>query len=164
MTEHQRLFLIQAQSNFAVFSLLRKADAIPRSQALHYLQMATELLGKAYAWRNGKPKQTHRSFVSFLKRLSTDRTAQKQLGYEGQNESWTHLLRKSRPLAESIEDLAPALAGEGPNPEYPWPPDSPTTAPIEYAFPIWAESTETAHGRQFLALITNLFASAQAYL
>jgi hypothetical protein len=164
MTEHQRLFLIQARTNFYVFKVFRKQEAIPRCHALYYLQMATELLGKAHAWKRGPTKLTHRAFVKFLRGLSSNPKAQKQLGYEGQNENWAHLLRKSIPLAEGIEDLAPALAGNGPNAEYPWPPEDPTTAPVEFEFPIWTELTETAHGRQFLTLTGNLFDAAEAYL
>ncbi|MDB5310436.1 MAG: hypothetical protein JWO38_4638 [Gemmataceae bacterium] len=144
--------------------MFRSQENILRCHALHYLQMATELLGKAYAWRSGPTKLTHRASVKFLKSLSSNPKAQKRLGYEGQNESWTHLLRKSKPLAEQIEDLAPALAGDNPNPEYPWPPDAPTETPVAFDFSIWAELTETAHGRQFLKLVSALFLDAEAYL
>jgi hypothetical protein len=126
--------------------------------------MATELLGKAHAWKHGRPRNTHRAFVGFLRSLATNRKAQKQLGYEGSNESWEHLIRKSVPLAERIQGLAPALAGDGPNPEYPWPPDAPEVAPAEYEFVIWSELQETAAGRQFLKFITDLFEVAEAYL
>jgi hypothetical protein len=70
VTEHQRLFLLQARSDFDVFEFLRehcrKGD-FPACHALHYLQMATELLGKAHAWKRGPPRQTHRAFVRFLR-------------------------------------------------------------------------------------------------
>lgn len=164
MTEHQRLFLVQARANFGLFTELRKQETLPRCHALHYLQMATELLGKAYAWRNGPTKLTHRALVTFLKSLSSNKKAQKQLGYGGQNANWTNLLRKSMPLADQIERLAPNLAGDGPNPEYPWPPDDPTDAPVEFEFPVWKELTETAHGPLFLKLIAELFQVAEAYL
>src|SRR5438128_2189537 len=127
MTEFQRLFLLQARTDFAVFELLRKQPDLPACHALHYLQMATELLGKAHAWKHGQPNKTHRAFARFLRSLSTNRQAQKQLGYEGQNENWRHTIRKSVPLAESIEDLAPSLSRDGPNPEYPWPDVAPQT-------------------------------------
>ena len=121
MNPHQRLFLIQAKTDILVFERFRKDSSLPDCHALHYLQMATELLGKAHAWKNGPRANTHRAFVGFLRSLATNRGAQKKLGYAGQNENWQHLIRKSVPLAENIEDLAPALAQDGPNPEYPWP-------------------------------------------
>jgi hypothetical protein len=164
MTEYQRLFLVQARADFTVFELLRRQPDLPACHTLHYLQMATELLGKAHAWKHGPRANTHRAFVSFLRSLSTNRRAQKQLGFEGRNENWEHLIRKSVPLAERIEDLAPALALDAPNPEYPWPRDDPQVAPAEYTFGIWQELQETAAGRQFLRLTSHLFAAADAYL
>ena len=165
MTEYQRLFLVQARTDFAVFEWLRARPALPRCHALHYLQMATELLGKARAWKHGCPANTHRALVGFLRGLSTNRKAQKQLGFEGRNENWEHLLiRKCVPLAERIEDLAPALALDGPNPEYPWPREAPQVAPAEHAFGIWQELQETATGRQFLTMLGRLFAVAEAFL
>ena len=60
--------------------------------------------------------------------------------------------------------MTPALANDGPNPEYPWPTNAPTTAPVEYSFPIWEELTETAYGRTLLSLIQYLFAVAEEYM
>jgi hypothetical protein len=164
MTEEQRLFLVQARTDFDVFSVFRDQKTTPQCHALHYLQMATELLGKAYAWGKGPTKLTHRAFVKFLKKLESNTQAQKQLGYEGKNAKWKQLIRKSKPLAEQIEDLAPALAGNGPNPEYPWPPDAPINTPVEFEFAVWIELTDTAYGRQFLTLMSRLFAVAEAYI
>jgi hypothetical protein len=163
MTEHQRLFLVQARTDFMVFELFRKDSKLPPCHALHYLQMATEMLGKARAWKHGPPRSTHRAFVGFLRSLSTNRQAQNQLGFGKQNESWTHLIRKSVPLAERIENLAPALCDNGPNPEYPWPSAAPQAAPVEHPFETWQE-LQTAAGRQFLSLVRHLFATAEAFL
>jgi hypothetical protein len=164
MTEHQRLFLVQARTNFVVFELLRKQGDLPACHALHYLQMATEMLGKAHAWKHGAVKNTHRAFVKFLRSLSANRQAQKKLGYERRNENWEHTIRKSVPLAERVEDLAPALTPDGPNPEYPWPRNAPETAPAEHTFDIWLKLQETSEGRQFLNLTRRLFAAADAFL
>ncbi len=164
MNEHQRLFLVQARTDFAVFELLRKRTELPPCHALHYLQMATELLGKAHAWKHGPMKKTHHAFVGFLRSLATNRQAQQQLGYQGKNESWEHTIRKSVSLAQAIEAMAPALAGDGPNPEYPWPPGNPSTTPAEHTFGIWQDLVETAAGRQFLSLLKNLFQVAEAFL
>lgn len=163
MTEYQRLFLVQAQSDFTVFEMLRKSG-LPECHALHYLQMATELLGKAHAWKHGPRANTHRAFVIFLKELSTNRQAQKQLGFEGKNENWQHLIRKSRPLAQRVEDLAPGLRPDDPNPEYPWPRTAPEATPAEHRFGIWADLQDTAAGRQFLSLAGRLFRAAEVFL
>ena len=164
MTEFQRLFLVQARTDFAVFEVLHGRRGLPACHALHYLQMATELLGKAHAWKHGRPANTHRALVGFLRSLDTNRKAQKQLGFEGRNENWRHLIRKSVPLVERIEDLAPALTPDGPNPEYPWPRDAPQVAPVEHSFEIWQELQKTAAGRQFLSVVGRLFAVAEAFL
>jgi len=164
VTEYQRLFLVQAQSDFAVFELLRSQPDLPDCHALHYLQMATEMLGKAHAWKHDAPASTHRAFVGFLRSLKTNRGAQKQLGYERQNEHWKHLIRKSVPLAEQIEDLAPALSPDTPNPEYPWPRANPHTAPAEHTFTLWQDLQNTTAGHQFRKLIGDLFAVAEGFL
>jgi hypothetical protein len=164
MTEHQRLFLVQARTDFEVFELLRSQPGLPACHALHYLQMATELLGKAHAWKHGSQASTHRAFVGFFRSLRTNRKAQKQLGYGKRKENWEHLIRKNVPLAERIEDLAPALADGTPNPEYPWPRDDPRFAPAEHTFEIWQELKDTPAGRQFLALVGSLFVAAEAFL
>ncbi len=164
MNEQQRLFLVQARTDHRVFELVSMRADLPACHALHHLQMATELLGKACAWKKGRPKKTHRAFVDFLRTLSTNRQAQKRLGYEGQNEKWKQLIRKGAPLAQRIEDLAPALCQNGPNPEYPWPPDDPEVSPVEHEFEIWQNLQETAEGRQFLSLVSRLFAAVEAFL
>ena len=165
MNEYQRLFLVQARTDFAVLGLLRRQPDVPPCHALHYLQMATEMLGKAFAWRRGKrhrPKKSHRAFVAFLRSLTTNRQAQKRLDYDGQNELWRENIRTSIRLAEAIEDLAPSLAGDGPNPEYPWREADPQIAPAEHTFAIWHE-LQTSAGRQFLHFLSRLFAAADAF-
>jgi hypothetical protein len=164
MTEYQRLFLVQARTDYAVFELFQKQAGLPACHALHYLQMATELLGKAHAWKQGSCAYTHRAFVGFLRSLPANRQAQQQLGYARRNANWKHLIRKSVPLAERIEDLAPARSPDAPNPEYPWPRAAPQAAPAEYTFEIWQELQETGSGHQFLKLTGHLFMAAEAYL
>lgn len=164
MTEHQRLFLVQAHTDYAVYELLSTNPGLPACHALHYLQMATELFGKAYRWKYGRPPSTHEAFVIFLQRLSTNRQARKQLGFEGRNANWANLIRKSVPLAKRIEGLAPALSPDGPNPEYPWPRLDPQITPAEHDFLIWRDLQRTAAGRQFRSLVGRLFAAAEAFL
>ncbi len=151
MTEQQRLFLVQARADFAVFNMFQRNAAKekwPACHALHYFQMATELLGKALSWRQGQASLSHRALVGFLRSIINNRKAQKALGVE-RNEQWAYLIKKSIPLAEDIENLAPSLAGDNPNPEYPWPKDDPVAAPAEFEFPIWRTLQESPSGRQF---------------
>jgi len=163
MTEFQRLFLVQARSDFAVFKLLRKDRRLPQCHALHYLQMATELLGKAQAWRQGPRTHTHAAFVGFLLGLISNRDAQRAIGFTGRNANWRNMIQKSVPLAERVQSLAPALNPDGPNPEYPWPRTAPRFAPVEYVFELSRELQKPAGGK-FLNLVDSLFAAAEAFL
>jgi hypothetical protein len=163
LTEPQRLFLVQARSDYVVFKLLRDQSELPACHPLHYLQMASELVGKAKDWEHGPNHRSHRAFAGFLRSLTSNRKAQRQLGYAGKNEAWKQVIRKSIPLAEAIEDLAPALSHDGPNPEYPWPRAHPTNAPAEHRFLLWEELRKTAGGRGFLAVLDDLFAAAEVF-
>ncbi len=164
VNEPQRLFLVQARTDLVVFKLLAENDKLPACHALHYLQMATELFGKAHAWRNGPNFHTHRAFVGFLRSLTSNRQAQREAGYESRTAQWEQLIRSFGPIAQRVEDLAPALAQDGPNPEYPWPRANPDSTPAEHAFDLWTELMETSRGRQFLKVLGELFASAETHL
>ena len=164
MTEQQRLFLVQARSDFAVFLLLRDRTDLPESHALHYLQMATELLGKAHAWAHGPNARTHRAFVGFLRGLTNNRIAQDRLGFRRRNQHWGQFIRKSVPLAERIEDLAPSLTPDGPNPEYPWPRNDPAHAPVEHTFQLWIDLQPPSQGHRFIQFVERLFTIADLFL
>ncbi len=126
MTEHQRLYLVQAKTDYSVFNLLRKQPELPDCHLLHYLQMATELFGKAWAWKDGPIRLSHRAFVRFLRSMTTNRQAQQQLGYKGRNDSWKHIIRKEAEGATHF--LAPGKRG--------WPPTS--------AWPLFSRPTPHA--------------------
>ena len=71
MNACQRLWWEQTASDYEVFRLLREQGAV-HCHLLHYLQMATEKLGKAYFWRTGRPptKKSHASVVKFLQAIT----------------------------------------------------------------------------------------------
>lgn len=125
---------------------------------LHYLQMVTEKLSKAYFWRKGKPPaKSHAGFHSFLRALGTVPQAQRPKlvqALEFKNykvfQAW---IKSVLPLADALERLAPALALNGPNPEYPWPPDVPAHAPADFAFPIWSDLNNTGRGRELIKVV-----------
>ena len=158
MNSYQQLWWEQTQSDHSVLLLLRHQGAAACHQ-LHYLQMVTEKLGKAYFWRTGNPPpKSHVSFVRFLQALDNRKQSDveriaKLLGFGAvsQFEQWISTIT---PLAHALERLAPALAGDhSENPEYPWPQLSPTHTPVSHPFPIWKELTESGRGRQFLKII-----------
>jgi hypothetical protein len=66
MNNAQRLWYEQAKSDLTIFKQLRKLGAQP-CHLLHYLQMTTEKISKAYFWRSGKvPPKSHTGFVLFF--------------------------------------------------------------------------------------------------
>ena len=164
MNDYQRLYLQQARAEWALFLHLGIQPAMPECHLLHSLQMATELFGKAFAWKSPPQPKTHRALVRFLRELKYDRRAQEVLGYAKKNASWRQLIRKALSVAIEIEQLAPANAGNGPNPEYPWPPLAPRHAPVDHRFHLWQELHDTVVGQQLLNLLGQLFTYADEFL
>lgn len=158
MNSFQKIWWEQTQSDHSVLVRLRNLG-VPDCHQLHYLQMVTEKLGKACFWRTGAPPpKTHVVFVRFLQSLDdrkkdVGRIAQ-LLGFQHVHsfEAW---IRTDVPLAYALERLAPALANDGPNPEYPWPMGAPTDAPTNYTSTVWKELTGQGgwQGRQLLKVI-----------
>lgn len=157
MNDYQRVWWEQTRSDLWILNLLRKGSAAPCHQ-LHYIQMLTEKLGKAYFWRTNKPpKKSHAFFVKFLQALlARSQTDVEQiaglLGF-GRAKDFENWIPTIAPLAHDIERLAPDLAGDGPNPEYPWPREKPTEHPAGHDFPVWEQLTTTGRGRQLLKAI-----------
>jgi hypothetical protein len=158
MNRYQEVWWEQTRADHAVLCLLRERGAASCHQ-LHYLQMITEKLGKAYFWRVGRPPRvTHAYFVRFLQALDDRPTPDVHriaglLGF-GRPEDLERWIPTITPLAYDLERLAPDLAGlNSANPEYPWPHAAPVHAPVSYSFPVWAELTETGRGRQLLRVI-----------
>jgi hypothetical protein len=71
----------------------------------------------------------------------------------GRFEDLQNWIRAILPLAYRLERLAPALAKDGPNPEYPWPPNAPERAPANFEFDVWTDMTNTGRGRQLMQKI-----------
>ena len=125
--------LVQARSNFEMLSFLRLHNA-PFCHQLHFLQMATEKLGKGFATApgGGQPVKVHRAFVGFIRSVkSSVQLRQACHCGPGQIDAYIAALL---PLARQIEDLAPSNANDGPNPEYPWQGSREIVAPAEYLF------------------------------
>ena len=157
MNNAQELWRLQAQSDHSLFVRLRTMGA-HECHLLHYLQMATEKLSKAYFWRSGKaPPKNHSGFIRFLKALLDRRPAElartaKALGFGRPKDldRWTDAVQ---PLAYSLQNMAPAEARDGPNPEYPWPHEDPTHCPATHSFALWKALSDTGQGRKLLEFI-----------
>ena len=156
MNDPQRLWWEQAASDFEIFELMRRVDQA-QCHKLHYLQMASEKIAKAYFWRENKaPAKKHLMFVKFVTYLaqphmdSRDRVANIfAFSHVDSFRTWVFNLV---PLAYDLEHLQPQLANEGPNCEYPWPHSAPKLNPVGFNFPIWPKLTEQK-GRELVRLI-----------
>ena len=106
--------------------------AKPVCHGLHYLQMATEKLAKAYF--QTLPKK-HLGLMKLLTALATNTKAVRALGFAtlADLDAWVTSIAA---VGDAVEKLAPACAGVGANPEYPWPPGAETTAPVDHSFQV----------------------------
>jgi hypothetical protein len=160
MNNAQELWWRQAQSDQALFIQLRRAGA-HECHLLHYL------LSKAYLWRSGHaPPKVHTGFVRFLKAL-LDRRADlgriaAVLGFQ-RREDLDRWVRNVLELAYSLQNIAPAEAGNGPNPEYPWPHEAPAVCPIGHTFALWNQLTNTGQGRKLMEVIERAVARFDEY-
>lgn len=131
MNKPQELWWAQAESDLRLFDKLRSERYEP-CHVLHYFQMATEKLSKAYLWRSGKPPpKVHTGFVRFLRavldRKEDDLNRIAAIFGFGRADDITNWVRSALPLAYRVMNSAPAEANDGPNPEYPWPHDQPVS-------------------------------------
>lgn len=159
MNAEQRLWWRQSQSDHELFVHFRSGKvAAHECHLLHYLQMATEKLSKAYLWRSGHaPPKSHTGFVRFLRALMTRPDGELDniasgLGFKSQAELLVWV-RGALPLAYALQNMAPAEANDGPNPEYPWPHENPTQTPVGHSFPLWAQLCNSGQGRKLLSFI-----------
>src|SRR4051812_11497463 len=119
MNSAQHHWWRQAQSDFEMFNVLRRNSAA-ECHLLHYLQMATEKLSKAYLWRTGKaPPKTHTGFVRFMKAL-LDRPSKdlkwmvKLFGFDRPEDLYNWVSTgQIQTLAYELQNMAPAEAGNG---------------------------------------------------
>ena len=166
MNAAQELWLRQARSDDEVFVHLRRSGTA-HCHLLHYLQMATEKLSKAYLWRSGNPPpRTHTGFVRFLRALVDRRFELSRiatvLGFR-RRADLDNLVRDLGTLAYSLQNLAPAEAQNGPNPEYPWPHEAPVHCPVDHAFVIWNELANTGRGRRLMQFIERAIVNFERY-
>jgi len=147
-------FLAQAQSDWKVYEHLAESD-FPACHALHYLQMATEKLAKAYLLADINEiedvRSTHRAFTRFLQLIARSKRLEKEMRMTArQLLAYVH---QALPLAYEVESLAPSLALGGSNPEYPWEaPGGIIQTPAAYKFAI-KKVLHEPRGRNLIKLI-----------
>ena len=167
MNRYQELWWRQSESDHAAFQLLRgHGPAV--CHTLHYLQMTTEKLAKAYFWRSGlAPQKSHIGFVKFLQflgQISHKPHRDKVAALFGFNRfaDFQNWLKMILPIAYDLERLTPDLANDGPNPEYPWPHIQPEFAPALYTFKLWS-TLEKGQGRDLMRFIQTAVARFPEY-
>lgn len=136
MTWHDA-FLKQAHSDYSVFINLNKSR-YPLCHRLHYLQMATEKLAKAYQCdkNNSHPPKTHLALLKMLRTIKGNPNIRRLFGFENQKMAYIAYINKLMPIANQIESLAP-IGGDFDklNPEYPWKnPIGRVNCPAEYKY------------------------------
>ncbi|HUY32736.1 MAG TPA: hypothetical protein VMV69_08130 [Pirellulales bacterium] len=168
MNAAQRLWWDQARSDLAVFVRLRRSGGVEECHLLHYLQMATEKLSKAYVWRSGKvPPKNHTGFVRFLKALLDRKVSEleriaRTLGFS-RPQDLDRWVANIQTLAYALQNTAPAEAQNGPNAEYPWPHEAPAHCPASHVFDLWNHLENTGQGRKLMAFIQLAIDGFDAY-
>ena len=153
MNEKQRLYLVQARSDWKIYHLLKNQSICHQ---LHYFQMCTEKLAKAFFWSStGAGKIGHSAFVKFVRIIAANRKVATSLGYSSVV-SFGEWIKDVSDLVYELQQLAPALAGdERPNAEYPWPRYDPQFAPVEHQFIAW-KRMQTANGHHLRVMIDQI--------
>ncbi len=77
--------------------------------------------------------------------------------------TWRTGYATSRALAYALQNIAPAEAGDGPNPEYPWPHEAPADCPANHTFALWTQLTNTGQGRKLMEFVERAIAAFAAY-
>jgi hypothetical protein len=132
-------FLRQARSDIALLLSHLTAAEVEYAHRLHYIQMGAEKLAKGFlhpSGANAPPLPTHAALVRMLRVIKGREDIRRMLGYPNR-ESYRAYIDSLLPLAQRIQDLAPAIAGfTRPNPEYPWrtPAAPEVSAPCEFTF------------------------------
>jgi len=150
-----RAYVEQARSDWDTGKVVTATKGCAACHWLHYLQMTTEKLGKAALLRSGGDleaiKTSHKAFVRFLRVAARSPSLRQMLGYNVQQ--LKAYVDEVLPIAEGIERLAPALAQQGPNAEYPWEtPAGAIVAPASHNFSV-LEDLRKPQGRKLLRLI-----------
>jgi hypothetical protein len=81
----------------------------------------------------------------------------------GRPEDFERWVSNVQPLAYAIQNMAPAEAQDGPNPEYPWPHNSPVYAPVTHAFDLWLQLANSGQGRKLIKVVERAIGHFESY-
>ncbi len=185
MNARQAAFYRQARSDWSVFCQFRpdgprwwvavrrawcgmvglRPFSFPVCHELHYLQMCTEKLSKAYYKTD--LRTAHAAFRRFLTDLPGNSNVLRSLGFAAVADL-TRWQGSVKPIVDAIEDLAPSIADNKglPNPEYPWPKANPTIAPVDHPFTAEMYAILKAQGKSgepaFLTILGRMVETMQS--
>jgi hypothetical protein len=136
--EMARAFARQASADYDTYEVLAARADLARCQSLHYLQMTSEKLVKAYLFRTQAALQwVQTSHAYIAKNLPIVLRAAYQRRHERPANPW--LFQEIHKLAREVELLAPAVDAAGSRPdncEYPWEDlTGSVQVPADYDFP-----------------------------
>lgn len=156
-------FATQGRSDWALYKHLTglAKPSFPQCHALHYLQMATEKIAKAYRLRDtagdvDELVKHHTGFVEFVNAFFRSPAIRQE--YNGQDAALRTLQKNAVLLAQEIENLAPAIDRQArpENAEYPWQRDDAVVAPCQFTFPNLGMLHQTG-GRAVMNLVERAF-------
>lgn len=157
MPDRHEAFRRQAISDLDAYEYLVSTD-LPACHGIHYLQMVTEKLGRAVrtsAGEAGADAQSHVAIVKAMRLLRNRREAAHVL-FEGRFELWRAYVDRLLPLVHKLERMAPAVAGNTENPEYPWESrPGEWTAPAAHRFEV-AAWLRTPDGSRLMLLLRRI--------
>jgi hypothetical protein len=159
-------YFAQASADWAMFREVRLRADVPASYALHYLQMATEKLAKAYRFRNTTASAetlltSHVGFDAFMRAFLQSQQVHRM--YNSRTAQLAAIRRGCGQLARLVEQLAPAVGGVArpENAEYPWAQGEEVIVPVQYSFPS-LDLRRHPHARAFLSFIQLAFEDYEA--
>jgi hypothetical protein len=156
-------FAIQGRSDWAVYKHLSALvkPSFHQCHALHYLQMATEKIAKAYRLRDTPADvddlvKRHTGFVEFVNEFFRCRTIRDE--FQGQDAALQAPQKNAAILAREVEKLAPAIdrLASPENAEYPWERDEAIVIPCRFGFPNLTMLNQ-ASGRAGMNLVERAF-------
>ncbi len=129
-------FLTQARSDYRVYQRLLELANIEQCHRLHYLQMATEKLAKAFLTDGTRmPRTVHSAFVRFLQLAKQKQNARVRKTLRMPSGQFRAFLDGLLTTGQAIEHLVPEGSGQRINVEYPWQgPDHTVSVPAESTF------------------------------
>jgi hypothetical protein len=103
---------------------------------LHYLQMATEKMAKAFLTNPSapqRPKRVHQALVKYIRAAKRMPQVKQACGIPDWSQFRSYL-DGLLTVADAVEALAPVGALDKPNPEYPWESGGVIICPKEYQY------------------------------